>query len=144
MDTSPKANTVASTSNKSKTTFSSRQFSDDSTTATPQLITQKKAFHSLTNNKPHLTKKEDDSYLPLYILPNKLHFNNIAKDTRYVMAISVRNNTNTAQRIRFQAPKTKRFTINYIPAGNVAPGLGTFDKIFVFYYILIILYRYSC
>jgi hypothetical protein len=39
------------------------------------------------------------------------------------MNISLRNNENTAQRIRLSAPKTSNFAVNYIPSGVVAPGL---------------------
>lgn len=60
---------------------------------------------------------------PMRIEPSKVCFEAVEPGVRYVMNISVVNKTKAAQRIRFLPPKTGNFSINYIPAGAVAPGL---------------------
>lgn len=61
--------------------------------------------------------------LPLIIEPAQVVFEDISPEIRYVMTIAVRNNTTTAQRIRFSTPKSSFYSINYIPSGAVAPGI---------------------
>jgi hypothetical protein len=67
--------------------------------------------------------------VPLRIDPPEVTFDKVEVGVRYVMNISVRNITKSAQRIRFSAPKTSAFSINYIPAGAVAPGLDVVAEI---------------
>ncbi len=55
--------------------------------------------------------------------PGEITFNAAKPGVLYVMTISVRNVTTTAQRIRLQGPKSGVFALNYIPAGVIAPGL---------------------
>jgi hypothetical protein len=55
--------------------------------------------------------------------PSEVAFDSAKPGVLYVMTISVRNVTSTAQRIRLQAPKSGVFALNYIPAGVIAPGL---------------------
>lgn len=67
--------------------------------------------------------------VPLRIEPSEVIFDHVEAGVRYVMNISVRNITKSAQRIRFSSPKTAVFSINYIPAGAVAPGLDVVAEI---------------
>lgn len=75
----------------------------------------------LLTNQPLQTMSSLD--LPLKIDPEQVNFTDVQYGTRYVMTVSVRNNTTSAQRIRFSSPKTDFFSINYIPSGVIAPGL---------------------
>eukprot|EP01033_Poteriospumella_lacustris_P004189 gene4189-2988_t len=59
----------------------------------------------------------------IQVEPPELRFENVLPGTLYVMTFSVRNLSQTAQRIRISAPKSGLFALNYIPAGAVAPGL---------------------
>lgn len=61
--------------------------------------------------------------MALQVEPSEIRFDNVLPGTLYVMTFSVRNLSQTAQRIRLSTPKSGLFALNYIPAGAVAPGL---------------------
>jgi hypothetical protein len=59
----------------------------------------------------------------LDVEPSRLHFESVQPGILYVMTMSIRNVSQTAQRIRIKAPKSGFFALNYIPSGVVSPGL---------------------
>lgn len=66
---------------------------------------------------------------PFLVQPSLVKFETIEIGIRYVQNISVRNLTKAAQRIRFIAPKSPYFSLNYIPSGAIAPGLDVIAEV---------------
>jgi hypothetical protein len=64
-----------------------------------------------------------DIKMPLAVEPGELNFDSIVPGMLYVMSFSMRNATQIPRRMRVTAPRTKVFSVNYVPAGPVAPGL---------------------
>lgn len=100
--------------------------------ATPQAtnVTSKKRVkraskfvNASTNISFGSTKICGQSSLPMVVEPSKLQFEFVQPGILYVMTISIRNISQTAQRIRMRAPKSGYFALNYIPSGVVSPGL---------------------
>jgi hypothetical protein len=61
--------------------------------------------------------------MSMSVEPTSLHFESVQPGILYVMTMSIRNISKTAQRIRIKAPKSGFFALNYIPSGVVSPGL---------------------
>ena len=61
--------------------------------------------------------------MPLRVEPARVQFESVDPGTLYVMTISTINATNSSQRIRVSQPRGHVFSVCYIPAGPVAPGL---------------------
>jgi hypothetical protein len=66
---------------------------------------------------------------PFFIQPSIIRYESVEIGVRYVQNISVRNTTKSAQRIRFIAPKSAYFSLNYIPSGAIAPGLDVIAEV---------------
>jgi hypothetical protein len=66
---------------------------------------------------------------PFLIQPSIIRYESVEVGIRYVQNISVRNTTKSAQRIRFIAPKSPYFSLNYIPSGAIAPGLDVIAEV---------------
>jgi hypothetical protein len=80
------------------------------------------------SKNPSLSKTASLSN-PLMVQPSIVKFETIDIGIRYVQNISVRNLTKGAQRIRFIAPKSPYFSLNYIPSGAIAPGLDVIAEV---------------
>ena len=84
---------------------------------------------SVSRHVKVIEPSECESEIPLSVDPKEVAFDKVDLGVRYVMNISVRNISKSAQRIRFSSPKTSAFSINYIPSGSVAPGLDVVAEI---------------
>ena len=60
----------------------------------------------------------------LRLFPPIVEFHGIEESTLYVLEIVIQNVSDTVRTIRFLAPETDAFTLNYVPATAVAPGLS--------------------
>ena len=60
---------------------------------------------------------------PVVLNPPEVTFKGIEPNVLYVFRLEVQNATKESRRIRFAPPKTNAFTVNYEPAGAIAPGL---------------------
>lgn len=60
---------------------------------------------------------------PLSVNPPEVVFKGIEPNVLYVFRLEVQNISKESRRIRLAPPKTSAFTVNYEPAGAIAPGL---------------------
>ena len=102
----------------------------DETVYQSSRLTQERTFPAQPRLLTEKVMAQDEmristDFMPLRVEPLALNFEHIHPGTLYVMSFSVQNATRTSHRIRIEAPKTGVFSLSYIPAGNVAPGMDT-------------------